>query len=860
MDVCPPLRRALRIVTFSLAAALAVWSPAPARASSADTAEGEGGAEARAAVDSAELAPRFREWLEEVDLLITEEEREYFLGIEETFRREAFIEEFWRVRDPEPGTPYNELLRQWRRRAAQVREDFGGFRDERSKVFLLHGSPTGYQTRSGRVFSLCYFKDRQIEIWFYGGISGYRHPFGVTFFRPAHRGEDAPYRIWDGFEALDAAPRRRLPTTDASLLCGEEGFAVARGLMRRHGNWPVFVQQLLEPPELRAKEWLLTFHADTALLPEGAETFEADLAFDFPGRNQSRTAVQGIVTIPADQVEAREPPGSDRKVHTLSLVGEVVQGDSRFEAFRYRFDLPVGAETLPLIFRRALRPGTWRILLKIEDVYGERYARLERTVDVPDPDELGRGKGSVRPVADEGYFGLLKEADEAAERGQRSIRLVPLPAHEVQLGLVRFATVSSFEPDSVRFLLDGDEVMTKNRPPFSVELDLGSAAASHRLRVEALDASGRELASDELRVNQGGQRFQLRFVEPREDQHYRDSVSAVLDVEVPDGDTLDRVELFLDDRPVATLHQEPFVQPLLLESQDLAYLRAVAYLEDGATTEDVVFINPPEHFEHLDVQFVELYASVTDRRGDAVLGLEEDDFTVLEDGVEQTLRRFEFVRDLPIHAGILLDTSASMEGSLDVVAQAAEAFVDETIRPKDRVALFSFNERPQTQVRFTNEPREVAHGLQGLRPRGGTALYDALVYGLHYFDGVRGQKALIVLSDGQDETSRFSLDNAVQTAQRTGVTVYVIGLEEVKEDRDARKALERLAETTGGRPYFIETLDELPAIYRTIQDELRSQYLLAYQSTSDKGEGEFRRVEVKVDGRGDVRAPAGYYP
>jgi VWFA-related protein len=125
---------------------------------------------------------------------------------------------------------------------------------------------------------------------------------------------------------------------------------------------------------------------------------------------------------------------------------------------------------------------------------------------------------------------------------------------------------------------------------------------------------------------------------------------------------------------------------------------------------------------------------------------------------------------------------------------------------------------------------------------------------------VKGQKALIVLSDGKDESSRFSLENAIRTAQRTGVTVYVVGLEEVKKDRDAKRALESLAQATGGRAFFIEGLDELPGIYASIQDELRSQYLLAYQSTSSKDENQFRRIEVDVKGRGEVRAPAGYFP
>ena len=843
-----------------LACALLVLAPSALRADEPPVSSSPTSAPESAPED---LAPRFQEFLEEVDLLLTDEEREYFLSLDEDFRREAFVHEFWRLRDPERKTSRNELLEQWRRRAPQVKEDFGSFRDDRARVFLLHGAPGGFQIRSGEVLSVCYFKAREMELWFYGASQRIPQPFALLFYRPLGQPTGAPYRLADGLGVVRAASRTELPTTEAKLLCGERTLPYYRAAVQLEGNYPLFIQErVLKRPEPESLEWVATFAADTAVLPPGAETMEADVAFEFPGRNQSRTAVQGIVTLPADQVEAREPPGSDREVHTLTLNGEVVQGDSRLETFRYRFDLPVGGRTLPLVFQRYLRPGTWRVLLKVEDVYGNRFAALERMVEVPEPDGLDPSSVRHSPWegVEEGYFALLREANEAAERGQNSIRLIQLPEHQVQLGLVRFTTVASWEPEKVRFLLDGDEVMTKNRPPFSVELDLGSAAASHEMRVEALSAAGEVMASDELRVNQGGQRFELTFIEPREDRRYRESVSVVLDVEVPDGDVLERVEVFLDDRPVATLYQEPFVQPLLLETQELSYLRAVAHLEDGATTEDVVFINAPAHFEHVDIQFVELYASVVDGRGHAILDLGKDDFTVLEDGEPQSIRRFELVRDLPIHAGILLDTSASMEGRLETVTQAAQTFVERTVRPKDRVALFSFAARAETQVRFTNEPEEIAHGLQGLRARGGTALYDALVYGLYYFDGVRGQKALIVLSDGKDETSRFALENAVRTAQRTGVTVYVIGLDEVKRDRDAKRALETLADATGGRSFFIESLDELPGIYDSIQDELRSQYLIAYQSTSSKDEGDFRRIEVNVRGRGEVRAPAGYFP
>ena len=188
------------------------------------------------------------------------------------------------------------------------------------------------------------------------------------------------------------------------------------------------------------------------------------------------------------------------------------------------------------------------------------------------------------------YFGLLGEANAAAERGQKMIRLVPPEEGQIQLGMVRFTTVGAGEFDKVTFLLNDEPILTKTRPPYSVELNLGRSAAAWRLRAVALDATGEEVASDEITVNQGGQRFRVRLSEPRSERRYRDSLSAVVQVAVPDGETLEKVEVYLNEQRMATLYQEPFVQPLLLDGDGLAYVRAVGYLDDGNTSEDVVFI------------------------------------------------------------------------------------------------------------------------------------------------------------------------------------------------------------------------------------------------------------------------------
>jgi len=593
-------------------------------------------------------------------------------------------------------------------------------------------------------------------------------------------------------------------------------------------------------------------------VPAGAATFEVELLLDYPGRNQNRTAVEGVVGVDPESVESTELAG--QSIHRFLLLGEVIRDGRLLESFRYRFVVPAGGQVenrIPLVFQRYLRPGPVELRLKVEDVLGQRYAQVRREVDVPSPD----GLDSVRHAPEAAIFKLLEEASAAAQRGQTTIRIVPPPEGEVQMGGTRFQTVAVGEVDSVTFFLDGRPILTKRRPPFSVELDLGSYAATHRLRVAAYDAAGNESAADELLVTRGGQRFRIRLTEPRDDRKYSGSLAAVAEVEVPDGRRLDRVELYLDERQVATLYQPPFVQPILLEDDGLAYVRAVAFLQDGLSTEDVVFVNAPEYFEEVEVVYVELYASVYDRAGRPVTGLAREDFRVIEDGEEPTVRRFEFVRDLPFHAALMIDTSSSMEGSIGGVISAARGFVEQALRPRDRVALFSFNARPEVEVQFSSSPEEVSQALSTLRGRGTTALYDSLIFTLQYFDGIKGQKALLLLSDGQDEASRFDVAAALETAKRAGVTIYVVGLAELARDRDAQKILETLADETGGRSFFIEDPAELPGIYQTIQEELRSQYLLTYQSTSDKEEGQFRRIKVEVERSGvEVRTLAGYYP
>ena len=806
------------------------------------------------------LDARYSDWLEMVDQMITEEEKSYFLDLAVDFRRDAFIERFWKERDPDPRTRLNELRLPWEEYATIARSRYSTLLDARSQVLMLKGEP----------YTKCLERTKEMEIWYYE-ISE-EEVFPLTLFTNI---QNRPYVVFSTFKIFNPSLRAKVkPMTLRESCGGINPELMAKQVTRRYKGsftYDEAVEKFLEPPKPPSAEWVASFAAFTTDLPADVETFEINFEVAFPGYHQQRTVVEGIAVVPpgiagtldlnedADPEGAPGAPEHTAPMHQFLITGEVVRDGGLFDNFRYSFEVPAdvaGPAAVPLIFQRYLRPGPVTLMIKVEDLLARRFARAEKSVEVPRVEKAA----DVPGLEDSELMRMLAEANAAAARGEHILRLVA-PPRTVLTGLARFKTFVAGNFDRVSFLLDGKTIMTKRRPPYSVEIDLGDTPIPHLLRASGFDENGEELASDELQLNPGGQRFRARLSEPRAGGRYRRSVPVVVDVQAPDGKTVDRVELFLDEQRVATLYQPPFSQPLLLPSdQAMVYVRALAYLTDGNSTEDVVFINAPDYLEEIDVQMVEIYATVHDKQGRPMLDLQEAAFSVTEDGQPQNLRRFEWVNDLPIHAALLLDVSASMEDSLETATGAALGFVEQTIRDKDRLALMTFNERPQVVQRFTNDVAVVQGSLAALRSEGGTAIYDSLVFALHYFHGVRGQKALLLLSDGQDESSGFAFEDTLEYARRAGVTVYTIGLGEAANQRAHRKVLRRIAEETGGRAFVVEAISQLEAIYAAIQEELRSQYLLVYQSTSTKDPAQFRQVEVKVEGADEVRTMSGYYP
>ncbi len=413
----------------------------------------------------------------------------------------------------------------------------------------------------------------------------------------------------------------------------------------------------------------------------------------------------------------------------------------------------------------------------------------------------------------------------------------------------------------VVFSLDGQQVMSRGRPPFTAELRLDPFPREQVVRVEGLDDEGEVVDADEVVLNQPRGQLRVRILQPERGGAVAGPVLAAAEVVVPEEKKVEKVEFLVNDRLQETLDSPPWATEVDVPvGEDLVYLTVTAELDDGQRAEDVRFLVAPDYIEEVDVDLIELFTTVVDRSGRLIRGLEQDDFTVREDGRAQEIVKFELVEDLPLTIGITLDTSGSMMESLGEAKRTAIDFLQSMITPRDRCFALAFADRPALVMGRTSDVGAVSQQLGDLAATGSTALHDAVVTSLYYFRGVRGRRALVLLSDGEDTSSSLEFDQALEYAKRSGVAIYSIGLRIGVTQIGVRRKLEKLAEETGGRTFYIGEAADLRGVYGEIEEELRSQYLLAYSPPSGGEKDVFHEIEVSVDHPGaKARTIKGYY-
>ena len=269
---------------------------------------------------------------------------------------------------------------------------------------------------------------------------------------------------------------------------------------------------------------------------------------------------------------------------------------------------------------------------------------------------------------------------------------------------------------------------------------------------------------------------------------------------------------------------------------------------------------------------VVLHVTVADDRGAFVPELKEGNFRIFEQNIEQKISVFS-QDDIPVTMGLVIDNSGSMREKREQVNAAAMTFV-RTSNPQDEAFVVNFNDEYylDTDGDFTSDQRNLNDALSRIDTRGSTALYDALIGSLdHLKKGHKDKRVLLLVTDGDDDASSKTLEDAMKAAQQSSATIYAVGVfseDDRKNDkrmvRHSRKVLTELAAATGGLAYFPDSLSEVTPICEQVAREIRNQYTLGYYPVNTARDGTFRTVQVKVippNGRGklSVRTRTGYY-
>ena len=647
------------------------------------------------------------------------------------------------------------------------------------------------------------------------------------------------------------------------------------------------------PPDVLARRWA------TVAAPADLVALRASRALDALSRDgdgstvdgNSELAVRGVLLpqgiqsategAPAEFVTldglatlgANPPPSSDALrltvygrgldapaflLHRAGTGADLRRGTWRF---RTLFDLPVAIDELVLMVED-LRNDRWQVEF-LETASSPIDDRSDIELLAPEP-----GAGSLEAAPTEAE--ILAAARDAARRagwaggrrgggqanildsasGSSLVRLIPPRGERSGLsGRKSFSTVTTSDVvRRVEFYLDGEQVFDDRRKPFQTTIDLGPEALPHTIRIVAYDRSDRRLGEDELTINERQRRVGVGIAAVEAQPGGRYAVEAR--VELTRGRALDRVEFYRNDRLAATLTRPPFRTVLpgpAIPGADFA--RVAVHLDDGTMIEDVEFLSSDTPMAETVVNLVEVYVVVNDEEGKPITTLEADDFVLRAGRREIPIERFAVAEDVPLVLGLAVDSSQSMFALMPDTRRAAARFLGNTLTQIDQAFLVDFDTRPRLLSDTTADVSELISTLGRIQADGQTALYDAMQFCLVHLARDQGRRALVVLTDGDDYGSQSSYRRTFRTAGNTGVPIYVISMSQGEDrwGRGPRKLdLEAITKASGGRVYYVASMDAVLWAYGHIGEELRSQYMLGYATSEPLTPREVQSIKVEL--------------
>ncbi len=598
-----------------------------------------------------------------------------------------------------------------------------------------------------------------------------------------------------------------------------------------------------------------------------------DVREQYLGRTGDKTAVKFVLSMSRGDI--RGAGNAQPRVYSFFLSGDVTTDKgAAVETFRVPVDIDLSSsdvtnagKPLAITFLRALPPGTFNLQFRLEGVAGRVLGTRAITVTVPAMSaefhaEDAGGDAAGMPSA----AAVVLEAENRPLAGPNATGFLKIlaPNQEVPVGLLRIECEVKEPVRRVEFYLEDKKILVRNRGPYTVELDLGKIPKKQTLKVLGFDAQGNFVDADAWAINEKDARLAVRILELPKQKSADDMVELKVALQSIAGGEAKKLQLWLDDTMLKEWTEPPFTVAVpVAQIQKATLMRATATDADGKEFTDLKLLKGESRFmSKVEVNLVELPVSVYDSDGHLVKGLPRDEFTVFEDTVKQDVSSFEFAESLPLSLGIVIDGSGSMKDAMPLVHQAASEFAQKLVsKEKDQGFVIEFRERPTLLASLSHKSVDLERAIAETRASGGTALYDAVVMALYQFRALPGRKAIVVLSDGDDNRSWTDYATLRRYARAAGVPVYFIGLNLSLLDMGIKSRMNELAADTGAEAFFIGKASALGEVYRKIETELRSQYFLRYLTNSAKGENQFRAIEVKL-ANPKLRAKTirGYFP
>lgn len=426
----------------------------------------------------------------------------------------------------------------------------------------------------------------------------------------------------------------------------------------------------------------------------------------------------------------------------------------------------------------------------------------------------------------------------------------------------------------VEFSLGGERVRRVRKRPFKARISLADPPRQQELAVLAYGKNGEYLGRDDFLLNQVDRPFAVRIATMDGVQvDGNAAIQVVASLSLPRAATLEGVDFYRSDLLVEAVHdfgreaaagvaRTIQVEALIDGGLPDDFIRVVAKLVDGREREDAQLLQGSDYQSEIDIQLVQFQVLVTDGDGNPVSGLSPGDFEMLENDRSGPAAALHTAYDVPLVLGLAIDSSDSMLPTWTRLKFIARSFLESAMTPGDRAFLVDFDDTVRLVQPLTGDRSLLSERLDHLIPMGGTALNDGLLFSLLQYRGEPGRRALIVITDGADEHSRSRPGQSSEFAERLGLPIYFIELDNSRAGdpgaaaiRRSRERLQRIAEATGGRLFHLELHGDTPwwtepieQVFGRIEEDLRHQHVLTYYT--DQAPGTPVEPDIRVTRRG----------